>query len=214
MALIATDNGSGDFRPVPQGVHLGRAFRVIDLGTQPRTYQGKPNGSVRKVMLSWELYGEAEDGTPLLTEDGRPLSVSKRYTLSLSEKATMRADLEAWRGRSFTEEELAGFDVSKLLGAPALVNVKQEQRDGKTYANVASISPVPKAMRATLPEPVNAPQIFDVTEPDMTLFETFSDRMKETIRGCAEWQKVSSAASASARHDGGTVADMDSDIPF
>lgn len=84
MALIASDTGGGDFRPVPQGVHTGRCVRVIDLGTQPREFQGKPKPPARKVSLTWELHGEDEDGTPLKTDDGKPLTISKRYTLSLS----------------------------------------------------------------------------------------------------------------------------------
>jgi hypothetical protein len=30
------------------------------------------------VAISWELYGEDEDGVPLKTEDGKPLTISKR----------------------------------------------------------------------------------------------------------------------------------------
>ena len=216
MALIATDTGGGDYKPVPQGVHTARCVRVIDLGTQPREWQGQPKGAVRKVAISWELYGEDEDGAPLKTEDGKPLTISKRYTLSLSEKATLRADLESWRGRAFTADELAGFDVAKLLGAPALVNVKHDARDGKTYANVASISPVPKAMRDSVPAATHPLQLFDVTAPDMKLFETFSEKLRQTISGCAEWQKrltVNQAATASAPKEPG-MTDMDDDIPW
>jgi hypothetical protein len=216
MALIASDTGGGDFKPVPQGVHTGRCVRVIDLGTQPREYQGQPKSPVRKVMLSWELYGEDEDGQPMLTDDGKPLAISKRYTLSLGEKATLRSDLESWRGRAFTAEELAGFDVSKLLGVAALINVKHDVREGKTYANVASISPVPKAMRESVPPAVAALQVFDVTAPDMKLFEMFSDKMKEIINGCAEWKKspdVNQAAAATAPNGVG-VGGMDDDVPW
>lgn len=198
MALIASDSGGGT--PVPQGVHTGRCFRVIDLGTQPREYQGQVKPPIRKAMLAWELYGEDEEGNPLLTEDGRPLAISKRYSVSLSDKATLRADLESWRGKAFTNEELKGFDISKLIGVTALINVKHEDRDGKTYANVASISPVPKAMRDSLPLAVNKPQLFDVTDPDMALFDTLSEKLRETIKGCVEWKKqsVSQAASNTA----------------
>ncbi|MFO0453644.1 MAG: phage replication initiation protein, NGO0469 family [Pseudomonadota bacterium] len=216
MALIASDTGGGDFRPVPQGVHTGRCVRVIDLGTQPREFQGKPKPPARKVSLTWELHGEDEDGTPLTTDDGKPLIISKRYTLSLGEKSILRADLESWRGRAFTSEELAGFDVSKLLGAPALINVKHEARDFKTYSNVASISPVPKAMRDSVPAAVSALQLFDVTAPDMTLFEAFGEKLQETIRACAEWQKkptVNQAAAASAPSRSG-MGTMDDDIPW
>jgi hypothetical protein len=50
----------------------------------------------------------------------------------------------------------------------------------------------------------------------MTLFEAFSDKLKETIQACAEWQKkpsVNQAAAASAPADSGMAA-MDDDIPW
>jgi len=86
----------------------------------------------------------------------------------------------------------------------------------KTYANVASISPVPKAMRNSVPAATHPLQLFDVTSPDMKLFETFSEKLRQTISGCAEWQKrptVNQAATASAPKESG-MTDMDDDIPW
>jgi len=182
---------------------------VIDLGTQTSEFQGKQK-KARKVMLAWELFGEDEEGVPLKMDDGRPLSISKRYTLSLSEKASLRADLEAWRGRAFTEDELQGFDLKALLGIYGLVNVTHTQKGDKTYSNVAGISPLPKAMREHRPSPINENEYFDVTEPDMKVFEMFSDRLQETIKGCEEWKKASESAKSN-RH---SMEEMSDDIPF
>ena len=209
MALIASTSGGSSFTPVPQGVHVGRCYRVIDLGTQTSEFQGKQK-KARKVMLAWELFGEDEEGVPLKMDDGRPLSISKRYTLSLSEKASLRADLEAWRGRAFTEDELQGFDLKALLGVYGLVNVTHTQKGDKTYSNVAGISPLPKAMREHRPAPINENEYFDVTEPDMKVFETFSDRLQETIKSCEEWKKASESAKSN-RH---SMEEMSDDIPF
>jgi hypothetical protein len=214
MGLIAQDKGS-DFKPIPQGAHTARCSRVIDLGTHDRIWQGQPKGAARKVMIAWELYGEDDEGLPLLQEDGKRLSIAKRYTLSLAKKATLRGDLEAWRGRSFNDDELAGFDLQKLLGTAALINVTHNERDGSIYSNVASISPLPKPMRASLPKAEAPQQFFDVTEPDMRLFETFSEKLKETIRACHEWRKVkANTAAASSSRDAGAQDDPDADIPF
>lgn len=213
MALVATASSSTTFKPVPQGVFAGRCSRVIDLGTQETEFQGKKR-HVRKVMIAWELQGEDDDGNPLERDDGEgPLAIAKRYTLSLSEKASLRADLEAWRGRAFTEEELAGFDLQQLLNAPCLINVKHAENNGRTYANVAGLSPVPKAMRATL-KPLHAKaQFFEVTDPDMELFATFSDGLQTTIRACAEWQ-APKTANEQAKESASGMAGLDDDIPF
>lgn len=212
MALIATRGAGSDFKQVQQGVHLARCYRVIDLGTQKTEWQGKEKWS-RKVLFSWELHGEDDAGDPLLTDDGLPLSVHSRYTLSLGDNAALRAMLEGWRGRTFTDEELDGFDISAVLGHWCMVNVTHTNKGGKTYTNVAGVTPVPKMMRGNLPTGINTEQFYDVTEPDAAVFDTLSERLQETIRGCKERQKASHAAASSA--GAGTSFDhMDSDIPF
>jgi len=71
-------------------------------------------------------------------------------TLSLSEKANLRPFLESWRGKKFTAEEIRGFDITAVAGKPAYLNIIHEtkQKNGKavTYANIASIMPLPKGM--------------------------------------------------------------------
>jgi hypothetical protein len=56
-------------------------------------------------------------------EDGRPLSISRTYTQSLFESSALRKDLVSWRGKNFTPDEEAGFDISNLLGKNALIEV-------------------------------------------------------------------------------------------
>lgn len=217
MALIATKSAGGDFKRTPQGVHLGRCFRVIDLGTQKTVWEGKEKWS-RKVMFSWELHSEDDEGQPLLTDDGRSMSISSRYTLSLGDKAAMRSMLEGWRGKTFTDEELAGFDLKAVLGQWCMVNVTHTAKAGKTYENVAGVTPVPKVMRSALPKGENPLVFFDVAEPDDRTFSALSERLQETIRGCKEWQKVnaSQAAAATAKPAAATAghAPDDDDIPF
>lgn len=216
MALIATGSNT-EFKPVPEGSHMAVCYRVIDLGTQRWEYQGEPQIG-RKVMLFWELHGEAEDGSPLTTEDGRPLSISKKYTLSLGKKANLRADLESWRGRAFTEQELAGFDIGSLLGAPCMVTVKHNASGGKTYANVASVTRFPAALKNMKPDAKNEPQLFDVNERNMRVFDTLPDWLTDIIKQSVEWsghkQTNLASAGAAAGRTANAVNDMDDDIPF
>jgi len=213
MALIASDSGGGDFKRVPPGTHIARCYRVVDLGTQQVTYKGDSKLQ-RKVMVGWELFGEDEEGGPLQTDDGMPLVISKRYTLSLSDKARLRADLESWRGVAFTAEELKGFDITNLLGKFCMVNVIHATEGDKTYANIATIMPVPKAMKASLPAGVHEMQAFDVTDPDMELFEKFYDKLKETIKASTEWRSRENGPTRATANTGTSFDDVDSDIPF
>jgi len=212
MGLTVSDNGASTFKPIPQGAHLGRCYRVIDLGTHDREYQGQPKPPVRQVMLFLEMFGEDETGAPLITPEGSPLVIAKRYTLSLADKANLRADLQAWRGRAFTAEEAKGFELTTLLGVPVLINVTHTFKEDKTYSNVAGLSPLPKAMRAVLPDPVNKPQFFNVNEPDQAVFETFSEKLQNRIKECHEWRKEHPNATAQASVH--SSEDPDSDIPF
>jgi len=135
MAIIAKDTGSGkDFTPAPGGVHAAVCCDVVDLGVLEVNYKGKTKKQ-HKIRIVWQI-------EPTM-EDGKPFIVQKRYTLSLFEKAALRSDLESWRSRPFTQEELNGFDVETVIGAPALLNVVPEMKDGKVYANVKSIMRLP-----------------------------------------------------------------------
>jgi len=77
-------------------------------------------------------------------EDRPPYTVSSRYTASLHEKSRLRADLQSWRGRAFSAEELAAFDLEKLIGVGCLLNVVHTARNGKQYADIVAIMPLPK----------------------------------------------------------------------
>ena len=138
MAIMATRGSEGgNFEPAPQGVHQAVCVDVIDKGILEVTYAGETKKQ-HKIVLSWQI-----DET---REDGKPFLVSKRYTLSLNEKATLRKDLESWRGRAFTRDEEAGFDVESVLGANCLLNIQHKTVGDKTYANVVSIMPLVKGM--------------------------------------------------------------------
>lgn len=132
MSLLAKESGGTDFEMTPEGVYTGRCYKMIDLGTQTTTGQFGTKDQ-HKIMVSWELIGKDD---PRM-EDGRPFSVTQWYTVSLHEKSKLRADLEAWRGKKFTAEELEGFDLSNVLGAYCMIQVVHDQT-GK-YANVQSI---------------------------------------------------------------------------
>lgn len=213
MGFIATDNGGGgNFKRVPAGVHIGRCFSLIDLGTQESSGQFGTKLQ-HKIRIGWELFGEDDAGHPLTTDDGKPMTISKSYTVSLHEKSAMRRDLAAWRGRDFSEEEARAFDVSKLIGAYCMVNVTTSESNGKTYSNVTGLTPLPSALKASKPAPVHEPVVFDLDQPDMSVFATFHEKLQEAIKRSPEWAQRQGSAKAAAPAGSG-FDDMDEDIPF
>lgn len=219
MSLIASDSGgNSSFTPVPPGLHTARCYRIVDLGTQKTIFKGETKYQ-HKIMLQFEVHGEDDSGAPLVTPKGEPMSISKNYTLSLAEKATLRADLQAWRGRAFEEDELRGFDIRKVLGQWAMIAVgKATGNDGKTYTNILNLNPIPKVLKDTLPVPHNPTAIFSISNPDMDLFNSFSNSLRIKIQASPEWQSRSDVPNQSAKAQKESPPsgfdDMDDDIPF
>jgi hypothetical protein len=137
MAIIATAGTGESFTPAPQGVHQAVCVDVVDKGIHESVWEGQTR-RLHKIAISWQI---AE-----LRDDGKPFLVSKWYTLSIGEKANLRRDLESWRGRAFTLDEQAKFDVESIIGVNCLLNVQHKDSKGKTYANVVSIMPLVKGM--------------------------------------------------------------------
>jgi hypothetical protein len=189
MAFIATDSGGGDFKKVPPGAYIGRCYSLVDLGTQ-HTTGAFGDKFQHKIRLGWELFGEDEQGNPLTVDvDGKqmPMTITKSYTVSLHEKASLRRDLAAWRGRDFTDEEAKAFDVAKLLGAFCMINATTSETNGKTYTNVAGITPLPGALKNAKPAPVHANVVFDLDKPDISVFNGFHEKLQEAIKKSPEW---------------------------
>lgn len=132
--------------PVPAGLHPFVLYGCYHVGVIPSKggFDAKDT-----VILAFELpeaeplkYKE-EDGTTTL----KPRIMSKRFNLSFHEKSTLRQQLESWRGRAFTDEEMKAFELQKLLGASGQLQVMHQTREGKTYASVSNLLPAPKGTK-------------------------------------------------------------------
>ncbi len=131
MSLTISNQGNADLPKLAKGVYHGTCFRIVDLGESIQEYKGEKNKR-KRVHISFEIT-EAVDPSDNAVDmdDGRPFAVSKTYTASLFENAALRIDLQAWRGKSFTEEELNGFDIGKLLGCTARIEVGHTEPSDK-----------------------------------------------------------------------------------
>lgn len=191
MGTTAKDAG-GDFELTPAGTHLAICYMVADLGYQETSYGVKP-----KIVIGWELPAE-------VMTDGRPFAASQIYTLSLSEKANLRKDLEAWRGRPFTEAELDGFDVKNVLGKPCTLTIVHNKNGDKTYANIASVAGVMKGMQ--VPERVNDLLYFNMDEPDRAALQRLPKWVQTKIAAAHDAPEPATA--------GGDDEPLNDDIPF
>lgn len=205
MAKVA-ENGGADFKLMPAGSHAAVCTMVAHLGLQNGAYMGKPKIQP-KVYLRFQVPAERIEWEKDNKKHEGPMSIGKTYTESLSEKANLRKDLESWRSRQFTQDELKGFELFNILGKPCLVSVVHDQgEDGKTRAYIQTISALPKGM----PAPKH--------EGDLMRYDALTpadhDKLPEWIRKkIAEQVKpqAKQEAPAAAVHP---EAFPDDDIPF
>ena len=208
--LISENSTERSYKLVPAGTHMAICYGIVDLGTQAYSYQGEQK-QARQCRVLWELHGEDADGNLLTLEDGRPLSLSQRYTLSLSEKAKLRKTLISWRGREFTAQELRGFDLRTIIGAPCMLTVTHAVKGDRTFANVDTVTAVPAALKKLgLPELVNKKTYFSFGYFEQHEFDALTEGLKKIIMQSPEWENRQQIAKP-ARVD---PFDDDDSIPF
>lgn len=194
------------FVPVPVGTHPARCYGMISLGTQPSS-NPKYSDSF-KVVLQFELPNESitmPDGTT------KPMMVAHFLSAYLgSPKKPSRTNefLTSWRGRAFTEKELAGFDLAKVVGSACLLNVIHETKDGKTREKIASISPLPKGM--TISGQVNQNVIYEVEQGRDKVFNELPEWCRKMIEQCREWTHPAAAQDPEPEPE----AVSEEDVPF
>lgn len=208
MAIMATDTGGGgDFTPVPAGTHFAVCDQVVDLGKQRIVSQMYGESIKHQVYIRWQIPAERVEWEVDGAKKEGPAVIGKTYTVSLGDKANLRKDLQAWRGKPFTPDELRGFDIAKLLGVPATITVTHTEKDGKTYANVASLGGIPKGMPK--PEAEGDTLLYDAE--NMGSFERLSKRMQEKVKAQIVEEVV---IYQSEGGPDGWRQDLDDEIPF
>lgn len=178
LTLPVGSNGGGDFKRAPAGSHIAVCNMVADCGMQPGSQQYP--APKRKLYVRFEIPAERieyeKDGVPV---EG-PLTIGSFYTASMNEKATLRKHLEGWRGRKFTDDEAAAFDVSALLGKACMLSVVESESGGKTYSNIAGIGSMPKGVPS--PKAENPLLYFD-SESGATELEALPKWLREKVEG-------------------------------
>jgi hypothetical protein len=196
MSLTAKDPGGTSYEPIPEGVFQAVCYGIYDLGTQ---YNEKWNKTAHRVLITWET----PENRIELEKDGKtvnlPRAISKEYTLSLHQKAQLKKDLENWRGRTFTKEELAGFDLQNILKANCMIQIIHTKKDDKTYANVSAIMPLMKQIAKLKPE--NPVKFFSFEDANPMIPADTPQWVIDKIQDAKEW-------TGEGKPDNGDASDM------
>ena len=188
------------FEPVPQGTHPARCCGMVSLGTQPSNHP-KYQPSF-KVVLMFEFPNEIIE----IKGERKPMMTNhflSAYLGSTKKPSKAAQFLTSWRGRAFTEQELAGFDLSKVIGAPCLLGIVHEDRGGSMREVISSISPLPKGMAA--PPAITKPIHFEVEDGRGDKFKALPEWMQKMIESCEEWTSPKVAAPEPSDNDGDNV---------
>lgn len=202
MLKFKASGGGEDFKRAPAGSHIAVCNLVADLGLQPgsRAYPSPKH----KLYVRFEIPAERVE----YEKDGKqvegPITIGSYYTASMSEKATLRKHLEGWRGRKFSDAEAEDFDVSAILGKACMLSVVENDHDGKTYSNIASIGGLPKGM----PVPTAENPLLYYAEDDKSKYEKLPEWLRKKID---EQLTPATVVSSSA---GPGLEDPDDIIPF
>jgi len=209
--MINAKNVSKQRELTPAGNYVARCYQMIELGTAEENFMGETK-IMQKVRIGWEFPTELKVFNPEKGE--QPIVISKEYTLSMHEKASLRKDLESWRGKAFSEKEANCFDITKLIGAACMINLihKPSEKDpSKLYERISSITPTPKGL--SCPKQINPTFVISFDEFDESKFNTLPDFIKDRIKISNEYKKMIAPehieVAASTPED-----DETSDMPF
>lgn len=207
---------------IPQaGTFPARCYRFLDLGTQPKTFQGQTK-LTHQVRLSWELPTElTEKGDHV----GKPFSIHNQYTWSMGDKAILRKTLESWRGKKFTDTDFGetGFNTKKLIGISCMLGVTHTESKGKVYANITSVSPLLKGY--DMPPQINESLYFSFDEAMSfngeerkvylnNFISKISQATKDAIYNCPEYKKAMGIQEEEQERESPPLESYDDSIPF
>lgn len=188
MSIIVKQPEKKKRELVPASTYPAYLYRIIDLGTQTRTFDGKAV-SQPKIWLDFELPTQVVEYEDTETKEKKSFvqSLGGEYTMSFSEKGKLLPLIQSWLGRSLKGEELKSFDLSSLLGKPAFVSVSHNTaKNGNEYANISSVSPVMEGF----PMPAAVHPVIEISQEKWggKDFEELPDFLKEKIHESTEYR--------------------------
>ena len=198
MALNAKhlpkQNKKNDFPEQPEmeaGTYPARLVQIIDLGLQnqrPFTKGGKVEQKppAHEIMLTYEFVD-----CFMVDENGDDITDKPRWVSETLPWYGIDVDRakSAQRYKAFDPKCVHEGDFAQLIGEPTNVTVTINKKEDRTYTNIASISEMRARDAAKCPELVNTPKVFDLSEPDMDVFNALPEWIQNKIKNNLEYGK-------------------------
>lgn len=165
---------------IEPGMYPGRIVQVIDLGLQAqRPYQGQEKPPANEIMLTYELvdtFCVDKDGNE---DEEKPRWISENIPLYNIKQDKAKS---TQRYLAVDPENINDGDFSKIVDVPINVAVVHNKKGDKTYVNVGGISSMRGRDAAKCAELKNPAKVFDLDEPDMEIFNSLPDWIKEKVK--------------------------------
>lgn len=157
VSIIVKADGGGSFAPHPVGAYPALCIDVMEhLNVETKW------GTKNRIQIRFYCGQEVEHNGEMV-----PAFADAFFNATLGEGSSLRAFTESWRGKPFTKDELDGFDMERLVDAPALIQIVHNVTPNKTYANIDSIMRLPQGSEAPRP-PIDYVRVKDQPREDDT----------------------------------------------
>lgn len=145
MALVIKDKV---FEVATEGLHNAKIVRVEDLGLVEGNF-----GTKDKVRIVFEMVDQKD-------KEGKFVEVWMSATKSLHEKSTLGKFLNSLKISAKGE-----FDLNNIVGKKLQVVISHNEKEGRTYANIATVIPVRQAGQAAPVAP--PPAVEEIADEDI-----------------------------------------------
>jgi hypothetical protein len=184
MALNAkrTSNNSNKVEQplIEPDVYPSYLVQIIDLGLQPqKAFKGKEKPPVQEVMFTYEL-----SDCFMLDDEGKEDEKKPRWISETLPFYGLFADKakSTMRYYAFDPTEAFDGDITKAIGMPCNLTTANNVVGEKTYTNVANVAGISAKKAAAMNELKNPLKVFDCDEPDMEVFNSLPDWIKDKIK--------------------------------
>lgn len=180
----AGSNGGGKKVAQPNmepGTYPVRLVQIIDFGLQPqRAYKGEDKAPAQEVGLTYEFVD-----CFLVDEEGNELEDKPRWVSEIIPLRNLKADLatSTKRIKALDPDNVHDGDLTQMVGCPANATITVNESKGKVYTNIAGLTPMRPKDAAKCPELKNPTKVFDLSDPDLEVFNSFPDWIKDKIKG-------------------------------
>jgi len=170
---------------LPVGANAGRLVQIIDLGLQPqKPFKGTAKPPAYMVQVTYELSDEFMVDAEGNTLDDKPRWLSEQFPMYSLEVDRAKSTK---RYNSYDPSGAFDGDFAGCIAAPVQILIVHNQgrgdNAGRTFANISDVMPyVVNKRNPELPELINKPVVFSLDEPDMGVFDSLPDWLKDKVK--------------------------------